>query len=192
MAWHCSGDSNSELVENLTRNGLITDSRVKAAFLRVDRANYAPSSPYEDSPQVIGHGATISAPHMHASALEHVVSYVVPKTDASAPRILDIGSGSGYLTHLLAELAGERGTVVGIEHIRQLRDLGHANMCKSEAGATLISSGRVAFRVGDGRKGWVEESAPDAGTDYWDVIHVGASAKEVHPELVRQLKSPGW
>lgn len=76
---------------------------------QVDRGHYAPRNPYNDSPQSIGHAATISAPHMHASAVEHLVERIVPE---SAPRVLDIGSGSGYLTHVFAELVGDKGLVV--------------------------------------------------------------------------------
>lgn len=141
---------------------------------------------YEDSPQPIGHGATISAPHMHASAVEHVLPYLLPK--ASSPRrVLDVGSGSGYLTHLLAELAGEDAMVVGLEHIPELRDLGEQNARKSEEGRQMVESGRMVFRVGDGRNGWLED-----GKGEWDVIHVGAAAKTVHEEMLAQLKAPGW
>ncbi|KAG7144923.1 hypothetical protein HYQ46_006332 [Verticillium longisporum] len=83
-----------------------------------------------------------------------------------APRVLDIGSGSGYLTHLLAELVGESGTVVGVEHIDELRQLGEGNMAKSEEGRRLLGSGRVKFRTGDGRAGWTAD-----GNEGWDAIH---------------------
>ncbi|KAK3385279.1 protein-L-isoaspartate O-methyltransferase [Podospora didyma] len=190
MAWRSSGASNRDLIENLARNDKINDPRVKAAFLKVDRAHYAPSSPYDDHPQSIGHAATISAPHMHASAVENLLPFLIPPADSSSPprRVLDIGSGSGYLTHVLAELVGEKGTVVGVEHISALRDLGEKNMGKSAEGRSLLSSGRARFRVGDGRKGWTEPGEED---EKWDAIHVGASARELHKELLDQLKAPG-
>ncbi|KAI8946157.1 protein-L-isoaspartate O-methyltransferase-domain-containing protein [Xylaria longipes] len=218
MAWRSSGSSNKALVENLVRNKMITSDAVKAAFLSVDRAHYAPSSPYEDSPQSIGHRATISAPHMHANAAESLLPYLQPcKASARPRRVLDIGSGSGYLTHILAELAGEDGVVVGVEHIEALRTLGEANMSKSPKGRALLSSGRVRFRVGDGRKGWVEPetlasssgagntakenttpseekvggAADEDDSQGWDAIHVGAAAAELHGELVAQLRRPG-
>lgn len=144
--------------------------------------------PYEDSPQPIGHAATISAPHMHASAVEHVLPYLLPAGPSEPPRrVLDVGSGSGYLTHLLAELAGEGSVVVGLEHIPELTDLGARNVARSEEGRGLLERGALRFRTGDGRKGWVED-----GRAEWDVIHVGASAKEVHKELLNQIRSPGW
>ena len=88
---------------------------------------------------------------------------------------------------MLSALAGGDSLVVGLEHIRELKELGESNMGKGQEGRDLLRSGRVRFRVGDGRKGWLEDGKGD-----WDVIHVGASAKEVHAELVSQLKSPGW
>jgi len=100
----------------------------------------------------------------------------------------------------MAELVGERGAVVGLEHIAALRDLGEANMRRSAGGRAFLESGRVKFRVGDGRKGWVEPDEDIRGVEAgvvqargkgWDAIHVGASASELHPELVEQLRAPG-
>jgi len=137
---------------------------------------------------------------MHATAVESLLPYITPSENNPAPTVLDIGSGSGYLTHVMAELVGEKGTVVGVEHIQALRDLGEANMGKSEDGKTFLQSGRAKFRKGDGRKGWIEpdedlrstgEEAAQARGKGWSAIHVGASAKEVHPELISQLRAPG-
>lgn len=160
---------------------------------QVDRAHYAPRNAYVDAPQSIGHDATISAPHMHATAVENLVDRIVPNQgnpDSRPRRVLDIGSGSGYLTHIFAELVGEGGVVVGVEHIPQLRDLAEGNMRKSAEGRAFLDSGRVKFCVGDGRKGWVEPGEDEEGKA-WDAIHVGASATTLHPELVDQLRRPG-
>jgi protein-L-isoaspartate(D-aspartate) O-methyltransferase len=179
MAWRSSGSTNEGLVSNLARNGLIKSDRVKEAMMKVDRAHYAPSHPYEDSPQPIGHHATISAPHMHASACESLLPHLSPGS-----RVLDIGSGSGYLTAVFANLVGPSGTVIGIEHIQSLVTLSENNMRKSESGRQMLDSGQVKFVKGDGRKGW-KEGAP------YDAIHVGAAAAEHHEELTEQLKAPG-
>jgi protein-L-isoaspartate(D-aspartate) O-methyltransferase len=130
---------------------------------------------------------------MHASAAESLLPYLKP-----GARVLDIGSGSGYLTAVLAELVypqeadgkGEAGKarVVGLEHIKALRDMGERNMMKSERGKSLLGEGNVSFVVGDGRKGWSEGEDEEKG---WDAIHVGAAAVELHQELVDQLRSPG-
>ncbi|KAJ5772045.1 Protein-L-isoaspartate(D-aspartate) O-methyltransferase [Penicillium odoratum] len=186
MAWYCSASTNTELVENLSRVDLIKSERVKEAMLGVDRAHYAPSRPYSDSPQSIGHGATISAPHMHAHACEYLIEYLKP-----GAHVLDIGSGSGYLTHVLANLvtslpgsSEEQGQVIGIDHISNLVDLARSNMNKSAQGRELLNSGQVKFITADGRLGW-KEGAP------YDAIHVGAAAETLHPVLIEQLRAPG-
>ncbi|KAK4225703.1 protein-L-isoaspartate O-methyltransferase [Podospora fimiseda] len=192
MAWRSSGTTNASLIENLCQNKMISSPIVKSAFLAVDRAHYAPSGPYQDSPQPIGWHATISAPHMHATAVENLLPFILPnEKNGFKPRVLDIGSGSGYLTHVLGELVGEGGVVVGVEHIEELRGLGEGNVGKSVEGRSMLGEGRVRFRKGDGRLGWEEEGEGIGGKEGWDAIHVGASAKEVHGELVEQLKRPG-
>jgi len=193
MAWRCSGTSNTELINKMWDNGLITNADAKAAFLSVDRGHYCPHSPYDDSPAPIGWGATISAPHMHASAVEHLLPFIQPTADHPHPRVLDIGSGSGYLTHILASLAGPHAKVVGIEHIKELSMLGVKNMARSAAGKDMLDNGRVRFVVGDGRKGWddPEVRSQDPEAKKWDAIHVGAGARELHQELIDQLRSPG-
>lgn len=101
------------------------------------------------------------------------------------------------MTAVLAELAspqkessGSAGVarVVGLEHIKALRDMGERNMLKSERGKEMLKDGRVSFVLGDGRKGWTQGEDGDKG---WDAIHVGAAAVELHQELVDQLRSPG-
>ena len=138
--------------------------------------------PYQDSPQSIGHSATISAPHMHASACESLLDYLKP-----GAKVLDVGSGSGYLTHVLAELVKPGGTVVGIEHIQPLVDLANKNTAKSEEGRGLLDSGGIVYVKADGRKGWTGEG----GKEGYDAIHVGAAAAGFHQELIDQLKAPG-
>jgi protein-L-isoaspartate(D-aspartate) O-methyltransferase len=116
---------------------------------------------------------------MHASACESLLDYLQP-----GAKVLDIGSGSGYLTAVLASLVGPSGSVVGIDHIQPLVDMANTNMARSPEGRQMIDSGQVKFVLGDGRKGW-KEGAP------YDAIHVGAAAAEHHKELTEQLKAPG-
>ncbi|KAL4792323.1 protein-L-isoaspartate O-methyltransferase [Aspergillus venezuelensis] len=186
MAWRCTGATNKELIENLSKEGLINNERVKRAMMVVDRGHYAPSRPYSDSPQPIGHSATISAPHMHGHACEYLIDYLRPGS-----HVLDIGSGSGYLTHVLANLVTDtspngnaKGQVIGVDHIQELVDLAHANMSKSQEGRKLLETECVKFIKADGRRGW-PEGAP------YDAIHVGAAAAELHSLLVEQLRAPG-
>ncbi|KIY02803.1 uncharacterized protein Z520_01268 [Fonsecaea multimorphosa CBS 102226] len=189
MAWRCSGRSNAELIQNLFNAGIIQAPRVRDSMKSVDRAHYCPSSPqaaYEDSPQPIGYSATISAPHMHAAACESLLPFMPENKGA---KVLDIGSGSGYLTHVLANLVcgsdgkGD-GKVVGIDHIKGLVDMSRENMQRSAEGRYLLESGKVELITGDGRKGY-----PEGGP--YDAIHVGAAASEMHQTLIEQLNKPG-
>lgn len=116
---------------------------------------------------------------MHASACESLLPLLKPGS-----RVLDIGSGSGYLTQVLAELVSPGGRVVGIDHVQPLVDMAAANTGKSSAGRAMLADGTITYVKGDGRKGW-PEGAP------YDAIHVGAAAAEHHEALVQQLKAPG-
>ncbi len=122
---------------------------------------------YADSPLPIGCGQTISQPFIVALMTELLA------LDARSV-VLEVGTGSGYQTAMLASLARR---VYSVERIpalaeaaeRRLRELGIAN---------------VEIRIADGYRGW-EEKAP------FDAIIVTAAAAEVPPALVRQLKPGG-
>lgn len=124
---------------------------------------------------------------MHGHACEYLIDHLHPGS-----RVLDIGSGSGYLTHVLANLITDQaspttesdGHVVGIDHIQELVDMAHTNMSKSEDGRNLLKSKKVEFVAGDGRLGWKERGP-------YNAIHVGAAAATLHPVLIEQLNAPG-
>ncbi|GMT11050.1 hypothetical protein PFISCL1PPCAC_2347, partial [Pristionchus fissidentatus] len=177
MAWRCNGRSNAEMVEALRDAGLITSRRVEEAMMAVDRGDFAPNQPYRDSPQGIGYHATITAPHMHANALERLHEHLFEGAKA-----LDVGSGSGYLTAAMAVMVGPRGKVVGIEHIPQLVEMGRRNIEKHHG--HLLRSGCIELVEGDGRVG----KPIDGG---YNAIHVGAAAPTIPMELVRQLADGG-
>ena len=177
MAWRCSASSNDDLISNLKKNGILTTPAVEAAMKAVDRGFYTRYSPYQDSPQSIGYGATISAPHMHAHALELLKDHL-----KEGSRSLDVGSGSGYLTACIAYMVGETGCSVGIEHIEELTKVSEKNI--QMGNPKLLKTNRVRLFTGDGRKGY-EEMAP------YDAIHVGAAAAVVPEALHHQLKPGG-
>ena len=159
----------------------------------MDRANYCRSSrgAYDDRPQSIGFGATISAPHMHA----HALSILEPCIRRPNSRVLDVGSGSGIFAAAALELillqqeqgegsgggsgdiregdcaaaadASTGGLVVGIEHIRELVEWSTENV-KKDGKADHLDSRRLLLLEGDGYQGY----APEAP---YDVIHVGAA-----------------
>ncbi|KAI8924551.1 L-isoaspartyl protein carboxyl methyltransferase [Entophlyctis helioformis] len=180
MAWRCSGASNSELVNNLIRSGIITSKRVEEAMRAVDRGFFTSNGPYADNPVPIGFNATISAPHMHAYALEALEPFLRPGKHA-----LDIGSGSGYLTACMAHMVGENGAVVGVDHIPGLVDMARSNLKRYSP--DLQSKGHVSLLCGDGRHDiFTTDAVPK-----FDAIHVGAAAPTLPQTLVDQLASPG-
>ncbi|XP_046389034.1 protein-L-isoaspartate(D-aspartate) O-methyltransferase isoform X3 [Ischnura elegans] len=177
MAWRSHGKDNADLVKNLKLNGIIRSQSVEDAMLQVDRGKYSKNNPYMDAPQSIGFGVTISAPHMHAHALELLKDHLV-----EGKKALDVGSGSGYLTVCMALMVGSTGKAIGIDHIADLVEFSRENVRKDKP--ELLTSGRVTLIEGDGRQGYAEE-AP------FDAIHVGAAAPSLPQELVNQLKPGG-
>ncbi|HET9306013.1 MAG TPA: protein-L-isoaspartate(D-aspartate) O-methyltransferase [Candidatus Sulfotelmatobacter sp.] len=159
------------MVESQLRARGIADERVLSAMLRVPRHEFAPEryreQAYEDHPLPIAEGQTISQPYIVASMLEAL--QLSPRD-----KVLEVGTGSGYVTALLAELAPE---VVSIER--------HASLAE-RARALLAGMGYTNVRiiVGDGSRGFAE-LAP------YDVIIVSAAAPELPRALVEQLAEGG-
>jgi len=96
-------------VKALIDKGVIKNMDVAKAMEAVDRKYYAPKSHYVDSPQSVGFNTTISAPHMHAYALEYLSHKL-----KTAKNVLDVGSGTGYLTAAMAVLVPPESRVFGI------------------------------------------------------------------------------
>jgi len=159
------------MVETQLRERGIKDERVLAAMTRVPRHEFTPEAfrdqAYADHPSPIGEGQTISQPYIVALMLE---ALALTSTDT----VLEIGTGSGYLTALLAELTAQ---VVSIERHAVLAD---------EARAVLFRLGynNVKVIAGDGTQGY-EASSP------YDAIIVSAAAAEVPPALLAQLADGG-
>lgn len=188
------------LVDNLTSAGIIKSQIVRDVMSNVDRANYVlgghSSNAYDDTPLSIGHGQTISAPHMHAHALEELLPPLLiyasehPNDPVS---ILDVGCGSGYLTSCFGRLLsnakgseqtplGIRGKAWGIDFVPYLVEMSEYNTKKADA--DLLESGTVSFLRGDGWKGLPDE-AP------FQAIHVGAAADTFPKNLMMQLAVGG-
>jgi protein-L-isoaspartate(D-aspartate) O-methyltransferase len=159
-----------EMVRRLEAQG-ITDTKVLEVMRRIPRhlfiANSLWDHAYADHPVPIDRGQTISQPYIVALMTQ---ALQVEKSD----RVLEIGTGSGYQTAILAELARH---VYTIERFAELSE--KAQRLLTDAGYTNIS-----FRVGDGTLGWPEE-APFAK------IIVTAAAPEVPAALVEQLAERG-
>jgi protein-L-isoaspartate(D-aspartate) O-methyltransferase len=158
------------LVELLREQG-IKDLAVLHAIDKVPRHLFVPTGvrhrAYEDSALPIGNGQTISQPSIHARYLELL------KLKGNE-RVLEIGTGSGYQTALLAELASQ---VFSIERIAPLLD-GAREVIKK------LSIRNVSFLLGDGTLGW-RQYAP------YDAILVGAGAPAVPSTYHEQLAEGG-
>lgn len=146
---------------------------VKQAFSTVPRANFMPqnirSRANEDTALPIGYGQTISQPY----TVEHMLTWLDPKP---GHKVLDIGSGSGWTTALLAYLVGNKGFVYAVEKIPELVDFGHKN-CQR------LGIENVAFYEADRTLG-LAKHAP------FDRILVSASAQTFPQDLLTQL-APG-
>ncbi|MCO5605743.1 hypothetical protein L7F22_059927 [Adiantum nelumboides] len=117
--------------------------------------------------------------HMqHAYCLSLLSDYLKPGST-----VLDVGSGSGYLTAVFAIMVGENGRAVGVEHIPELVQRSIEAIKKGKA-AHLLESGKLSIHASDGKLGY-----PD-GAPY-DAIHVGAAAAVVPKALMAQLKPGG-
>ncbi|MFZ0813871.1 MAG: protein-L-isoaspartate(D-aspartate) O-methyltransferase [Candidatus Sulfotelmatobacter sp.] len=161
----------AQMVDTQLRARGITDQRVLEAMLRVPRHEFVPeayrSQAYEDHPLPIGNDQTISQPYVVALMLE-----LLQLTPSDA--VLEIGTGSGYVTALLAELAAqvfsvERHAALA-ENARQvLAALGYTNVC---------------VLTGDGTQALPTVAPVDA-------ILVSAAASHVPPALLSQLRDGG-
>ena len=161
------------MVDRQLRARDITDLRVLEAFRKVPRHCFGaealtPERAYGDYPLPIGCGQTISQPYVVAVMLQ---ALELGRKD----RTLEIGTGSGYQTALLAELVEEVCTIefhgeLGRGAERALGDLGYDD---------------VAFHVGDGAAGW-----PHGGRGF-DAIVASAAPLSVPPRLIEQLEPGG-
>jgi protein-L-isoaspartate(D-aspartate) O-methyltransferase len=163
------GGYRARLVESLRTKG-IRDLAVLRAFAETPRHLFVPQAlrhrAYEDAALPIGNGQTISQPFTQARYLETLAL-------TGRERVLEIGTGSGYQTALLAALADQVFT------IERVRDLAEA----AQAALKAAAAGNVSLLVGDGTLGW-SAYAP------YHAILVAAGGPAVPQPLVDQL-APG-
>ena len=107
--------SMKNLCDKLLKKGYIKSQHVYETMLKVDRADFCPFYPYENHPQPLDYNAVISAPSIHSYCLELLKDHLKEGNKA-----LDIGFGSGYLTVAMSKMMGDKGIVIGIEHIKEL------------------------------------------------------------------------
>jgi len=159
------------MVEVQIRARGLRDEKVLLAMTKVERHLFVPMElrpyAYGDEPLPIGEGQTISQPY--------IVAYMTEALELKGgERILEVGTGTGYQTAILAEIAGEIYTVEILAALsasaqQRLQELGYRN---------------IHFKVGDGTFGW-EEYAP------YDAIIVTAAPPSVPKKLQEQLRVSG-
>ena len=165
------------LIDDLIREGWLKSARIIEAFQKIKRIDFLP----EDMKNLaelnealsIGYGQTISQPLVVAFMLEQL-------QPQSGDKILDIGSGSGWTTALLAEIVKPKGRVIAIEIVPELKEFGEKNVAKYN----FLEKGVAEFVCADGSKGY-EKEAP------YDKILASASAEKIPLAWKEQLKIGG-
>jgi len=159
------------MVRTQIRSRGVSDERLLEVMAGLPRHRFVPGSSrgeaYGDFPLPIGSGQTISQPYMVALMTEELEL-------RGAERVLEVGTGSGYQTAILAELAAEVFTVELLpDLLARARDL-----------LTELGYRNVHWRAGDGSAGWPEE-AP------FDRVLVAAAAQTIPASLTAQLADGG-
>jgi len=159
------------MIANQIASRGLRDCRILAAMASTPREWFLPTDlarrAYDDAPLPIGNGQTISQPYVVAL----MTASLAPRR---RDRILEIGTGSGYQTAILARLAG---TVYTVERLPDL-------LVEAEERFRRLGLTNIQTRLGDGAAGWSEE-AP------FDGILVAAAAPRVPDPLLAQLAPQG-
>ena len=165
--------TNEDLINHLIETNAMHSKNIIDAFINIDRADFVldPNDldVYADYPLPIGHGQTISQPTTVAMMLE----MLKPKEEQ---KVLDIGSGSGYTTALLAYIVGDKGSVTGLERVTYLVKYGNDNLKKYGFKNAKIIQAKYALGLED---------------ETFDHILVSAAANEFPLKLTQQLNIGG-
>ena len=149
----------------------VRNPRVLEAMCKVERHRFIPTDgqafAYRDGPVAIGQGQTISQPYIVACMTE----VLEPQP---SDRVLEIGTGSGYQTAVLAELVAEVYTIENVERLAK----------QAETILNQMDYENIRLRLGDGHQGW-PEAAP------FDKVIVTAAPAKLPKVLLDQLKPGG-
>ena len=165
------------LIDDLIKQGWLKTPNIINAFRKIKRVDFLPKNLKSlaelNEALPIGYGQTISQPIVVAFMLEQL-------EPEKGHKILDVGSGSGWTTALLAEIVGEKGKVIALELASELKEFGEKNILKY----SFVEKGIAEFVCTDGSRGYQKE-AP------FDRILASASAQKIPLAWKKQLKIKG-
>ena len=166
--------SHKKFIGELIEGGRVRTKTIINAFFKIDRVNFVPDEfkdeAYLDMPISIFHGMTTSQPSTIAFMLEKL-------QPRKGEKILEIGTGSGYLTALLAVLVGRDGKVFSVEYFPELKDFAESNLRR-------YNFKNVVLLVGDGKNGLPQETP-------FDKIISSAEVEAIPKTWEEQLKIGG-
>ena len=158
------------LIESLKQRGF--SEKILESFSKVKRENFIPKEEkeyaYEDTALPIGFKQTISQPY----TIARMLSLLELK---KSQKVLEIGSGCGYVLSLMSEITGEKGKIFGIEIIKELAERSKKNLKEYR---------NVKIYNKNGRLGFGDKSS-------FDRILISAANNEISEPLIRQLKNNG-
>ena len=172
------------LINSLIQEGWLKTPRIIEAFGEIKRADFMPQDMRNlaklNEALPIGYGQTISQPLVVAFMIEQLAP-------APGQKIVDIGSGSGWTTALLSHIVGEKGKIIAIEIVSELKEFGEKNTAKY----SFIEKRIAEFICTDGSKGYPDFAARPELAEGFDRILASASAEEIPEAWKEQLKIGG-
>jgi len=178
------------LIDYLIQQGWLKTDVIIDAFQKIKRADFLPPD-LKDLAELnealpIGFGQTISQPLVVAFMLELL-------RPEAGDKVLDIGSGSGWTSGLLGQIVGEKGKLVAIELVPELKKFGEDNVSKYN----FVKKGIVKFICGDGSKGYKKEAPFDkilasASLQKDEIPHTWKEQLKVEGIIVTPIGSSIW
>ncbi|MBZ9569499.1 protein-L-isoaspartate O-methyltransferase [Patescibacteria group bacterium] len=171
-------------IDSLINEDWLRTPRIIEAFKKIKRVDFLPEDIKNlaelNTALPIGFGQTISQPLVVAFMIEHL-------QPRPGDNILDIGSGSGWTTALLAEIVGGQGKVFGMEIIPELKEFGKENVSKYN----FVEKKIAEFICADASKGYPNMASHPELAEGFDKILASASARRMPRVWKEQLKIGG-
>jgi len=173
------------LINSLIQEGWLKTEKYIKAFEKIKREDFLPKDSKDlaelNEALPIGFSQTISQPLVVAFMIE----LLKPE---EGEKILDVGSGSGWTAALLAEIVGEKGKVIALEIVPELKEFGENNI----SNYNFIKEGRVEVLCADGSKGYPQYASRPEFAEGFDKILASASVQgEIPRAWKEQLKVGG-